>query len=103
MSKRLTMLEQLVSTGKADSFARYALALEYKSAGRNDDAMAAFTALREADPGYLAMYLMAGQLAFDTEDLPAARDWLNAGHALAVERGESKAQAEIEALLANCD
>lgn len=100
MSKRLIMLEGLVESGKADSFARYALALEYKSAERPDDAKAAFRALRQADPGYLPMYLMAGQLAYDTDDLASARDWLEAGLALAVERQESKARAEIEALLA---
>lgn len=100
MNKRLEMLEKMVAGGGADSFARYALAMEYRKAGRHADALATFGALREADPGYLPMYLMAGQLLIDTQRGDEAKGWLTAGIALAKQKGESKAEAELEAALA---
>jgi len=100
MNKRLEMLEKLVSGGKADSFARYALAMEYRKEGRVGDALAAFGALREADADYLPMYLMAGQLLIDERRGEEAKGWLSAGIALAKQKGEGKAQAELEAALA---
>ena len=102
MNKRLAYLEQLVETGKADSFARYALAMEYRKEGRPADALAAFQALREADPDYLAMYLMVGQLASEElEDPDTAREWLLAGKDLASSKGDTQALGEIEDLLAS--
>ncbi len=101
MNKRLAYLEQLVETGKADSFARYALAMEYRKDGRPADALKAFQALREADSDYLAMYLMVGQLASeDLKDPDTAREWLQAGKGLASSKGDSQALSEIEDLLA---
>ncbi|MBK8999096.1 MAG: tetratricopeptide repeat protein [Myxococcales bacterium] len=100
MNKRLEMLEKMLASGNADSFARYALALEYKREGRTEDALAAFTALREVDPDYLPMYLMAGQLLIDTRRSEEAKDWLLRGIELAKKKGEGKAQAELEAALA---
>ncbi|MBK7585321.1 MAG: tetratricopeptide repeat protein [Myxococcales bacterium] len=100
MNKRLEMLEKLVEGGKADSFARYALAMEYKKAERPDDALTTFEALRAADPDYLPMYLMAGQLLIDNRRGDEAKVWLSAGVELAKKQGESKAVAELEAALA---
>ncbi len=103
MNKRLAYLEQLVGSGKADSFARYALGMEYRKEERPHDAMAAFQALRDADPDYLAAYLMVGQVASELEDFDTAREWLEAGKALAAKQGDSKALGEIEDLLATLD
>lgn len=100
MNKRLEMLEKMLASGSADSFARYALALEYKREGRTEDALATFTALREVDPDYLPMYLMAGQLLIDARRGEEAKDWLLRGIELAKKKGEGKAQAELEAALA---
>jgi hypothetical protein len=96
MNKRLEMLEKLVASGKADSFARYALAMEYKKEERHDDALATITALREADADYLPMYLMAGQLLIDTRRGDEAKGWLTLGIELAKKKGDGKAQAELE-------
>jgi len=45
MNKRLAFLEKMAAEGKADSFALYALSLEYKAEGRIDDALAKQPAL----------------------------------------------------------
>lgn len=99
MNKRLQMLEQMLSSGNADSFARYALAMEYKKEGRAEAALQAFDALRTLDPGYLPMYLMAGQLLIDAHRGSEARVWLEQGIALAKEKKDGKTLAELEAAL----
>ena len=99
MNKRLEMLENLVAKGHADSFAHYALALEYRKAGRSDEALSLFERLRQKDPDYLAMYLMAAQTLFERQQREAAKPWLEQGLSLAERKGDGKAQAELQALL----
>jgi tetratricopeptide (TPR) repeat protein len=98
-SKRVEYLEKLVNDGKADSFAQYALALEYDKLERPSDAIAAFERLRASDPGYLPMYLMAGRLQLTSGHKSAALEWANAGIALAKQKGDSKAYGELSELL----
>lgn len=99
MNKRLAYLEQLIAGGQADSFARYALALEYIKVERKQDALAAFRALREAAPGYLPMYLMAAQLLAELGDVDGARAWASRGLELARQCGEAQAEGELGQLL----
>jgi predicted Zn-dependent protease len=101
MNKRLAFLEQTTSAGNADSFAWYALALEYKKEQRWDDAMAAFRSLRDKDPSYLALYLMAGQTLVEADRHPDAREWLEAGITLARSRNDAKTLGELENALAD--
>ena len=103
MSKRLEMLEKLARGGSADSFALYALAMEYRKEGRASDALATFESLRARDPEYLPMYLMAGQLLTDEERIAEARGWLEAGIELATRKGDMKAKSELSAALEACD
>jgi predicted Zn-dependent protease len=100
MSKRLNMLEQLTASGKADAFTWYALALEYKSAGRHADALRTFRALRDLDRDYVPMYLMAGSMLVETGALEDARAWLTAGIARAQAVGNDHARSEMEGILA---
>ena len=99
MSKRLEMLEMLIASGKADSFARYALALEYRSADRIDDALRAFGKLRESDAGYVPMYLQAGAMLSAAGRLDEARAWLQAGIDAARAKGDDHARSEMSDLL----
>jgi len=101
MNKRLEILEKMVKSGTGDSFARYALALEYRKENRLDEAIAAFCALRERDANYLPMYLMAGQIYVTLSRLAEARDWLTAGIGLAKSQGDHKALGELEAELSH--
>jgi tetratricopeptide (TPR) repeat protein len=100
MSKRLAYLEKVVADGAADSFARYCLALEYKGLGRTDDAVRAFTALREADPGYVPQYLMCGTMLVDAGRAEEARGWLETGVEVARKAGDTKALGELGDALA---
>lgn len=98
MSKRLLFLEKLVAEGKADSFAHYGLALEYRSLGRLDDALTTFAGLRANDPDYVAMYLMAGQILVEKGDKAEAIVWLDQGLAIAEKKRDSHAAGEIASL-----
>jgi predicted Zn-dependent protease len=93
------MLESLAASGKADAFARYALGMEYRSAGRADDALRAFAALRRDEPSYVPVYLMAGQVLADAGRRDEAVEWLRAGVEAARAKGDAHALGEIEALL----
>ena len=103
MSKRLAFLEKLVSDGKADSFGRYCYALELKGVGRIDDALAAFEALRDADPRYVPMYLMCGTMLLDAGRAADAGAWLSQGIDVASAAGDSKALGELKDALARCE
>jgi tetratricopeptide (TPR) repeat protein len=94
------MLEKMTAAGSADSFAWYALALEYKKEERVEDALRTFEALRARDPNYLPMYLMAGQMLLDTGRAGDARGWLEQGIELAQRKGDQKALGELEGALA---
>lgn len=100
MNKRLAFLEQTTRAGTADSFAWYALALEYRRESRTDDAVATFEALKARDPGYLPMYLMAGQTLIEAGKAELAVAWLDSGITLAREKGDGKALGELESALA---
>ncbi len=103
MNKRLEILEKMVKSGTGDSFAQYALALEYRKEDRVEEAIDTFCALRERDPNYLPMYLMAGQIYVTSARLAEARDWLTAGIGLAKAQGDHKALGELEAELSHAD
>jgi predicted Zn-dependent protease len=103
MSKRLEVLEKLGNAPNADSFARYGLAMEYRKEGRVADALAAFERLRDADPDYVPMYLMAGQMLLDEERAAEARVWLEAGVTAATKKGDSKAKNELLQALATAE
>lgn len=99
MSKRLEMLEKLTSSGKADSFAWYALALEYRSVQRIADAVRAFESLRELDRDYVPCYQMAGSMLASEGREPEARAWLEEGIARATATGNDHARAEMRDML----
>lgn len=103
MEKRLLFLEGLVQNGKADSFARYGLAIEYRRLGRPEDALKQFQSLRELDPKYVPQYLMAGQLLLSLGQKDEARAWLSAGIEQAKLASNSHALGELESALADCD
>ena len=99
-SKRLEVLLKMTATGKADSFAWYALALEYKGLGNPEEALATFNKLRATDPDYVPMYLMCGSMLIEAQRQDEAREWLASGLAVAKRKGDTHAAGEIEGALA---
>ncbi len=99
MSKRLLMLEQMIAKGSTDPFHHYAHAMELRSLGRQQDALAAFAAVRDRFATYVPTYLMAGQLAIELGDEGAARGWLTAGIEQAQATGNDHALSELQSAL----
>jgi hypothetical protein len=98
-SKRLDLLVAMAARPSADSFTHYALAMEYKSLGRTDEALSAFEALRARDPEYLPMYMMCGTMLAAEDKRPAARQWLEQGLAVARRQNQAHTMSELEAAL----
>ncbi|RLB62637.1 MAG: tetratricopeptide repeat protein [Deltaproteobacteria bacterium] len=97
--QRIETLERLTTSGTADSFTWYGLALEYASFGRIDDALATFETLRADNADYVAMYLMCGTMLLDSGRAKEAREWLECGVLKARELSEKHALAELEEAL----
>ena len=98
-SKRLDFLLKMTSSDKADSFTWYALALEYKSLARVEDALATFQSLRQRDVDYVPMYLMCGTMLVEAGRRDDAKEWLTSGLAIARKKGDGHAAGEIEGAL----
>lgn len=103
MSKRLAYLEKVTSEGSKDPFAWYALANEYTSLGRPDDALRTFEKLRDLDPTYVPQYLMCGQMLVSAKRPDEARVWLEQGVTAAQKAGNTHALGEIQTVLASLD
>lgn len=93
------MLLGFIAQKPSDPFPRYALALEYKNAGRLDEARAVFSELMSLCPDYTATYLHAGELLSKMGLKEDARSVFQTGITVASRRGDSHARGEIESAL----
>ncbi len=97
--QRIEAFRKLVEQRPDESFARYSLAMSYRSAGRNAEAAAAFEELLRRDPGYVAKYLMLGQVLESLgRDADAARTY-ERGVAVAAGANQSHARSELQQAL----
>ena len=62
MSDKIATLEQFLKEDPADTFSRYALALEYAKIEDVSKALFLLGQLKSIDPGYLALYYQLGKL-----------------------------------------
>lgn len=99
MPGRLEQLEQLVRQHPDDTFLRYAIAMEYVSAGRLEDAAAALDALIERDPDYSAAYHQAGRVAEKRERFEDAARYYKRGIEVAGRQGDLHAKKEMQEAL----
>lgn len=95
------MLQGFIAQKPRDPFPRYALALEYKNAGRLDDAQATFAELMTVEPSYTATYLHAGNVLVALGRRDEARSTYQAGIAVATRAGDTHARGELEGALAS--
>lgn len=94
------MLLGFIRQRPEDPFPRYALALEYKNAGRLDEARQLFVDLMAVSPDYTATYLHAGNLMVALGQIEEARKVYQTGVEACGRRGDSHARGEIEGALA---
>lgn len=100
MPSRLELLEKMVAAGHNDPFPYYGLALEYRSAGRLEDAVTLFATMRERFASYVPQYLMCGQILSQLGRRDDARAVLSQGISAARAARDAHALGELEGALA---
>lgn len=98
MSKRLEMFDKLLSAGSRDPFHHYARALELRSLARGTEALAALAQVTREFPDYVPSYLIAAQLAAETGDAGAAKEFCELGLLAAQRAGNDHALGELREL-----
>lgn len=96
---RLEVLQDMVKAKPTDAFSRYALAMELKGQGKNDDALKEFQTLTEKNADYVPTYLLYGQLLVNVGKADEAKKILTRGQAVAQQKGNMHAHGEISELL----
>lgn len=98
---RIDVIKKIAASQPNDPFPQYGLAMEYKNAGQAEEANAAFSALEERWPEYVAAYLMHGNLLASMHKLVEARAVYEKGIAAARNKGDGHALGELESALQN--
>lgn len=96
---RLAALQEILKDNPDDAFARYALGLEYSSAGETDAALSEFARLLAVHPDYTNGYFMAAQTLDRAGRLEEARTMLQQGIESARRTNNRHALSEMEAML----
>ena len=96
---RIALLSEILTADPDDTFARYALALEYSKAGQTEHALQEFKTLIEKNPDYTPAYFMAAQTLASASRADEARRMLIDGIASAVRTGNKHAQSEMTAMM----
>ena len=97
---RVTMLTEILSHNPGDAFARYGLAMEYSKSGEIERALEEFGKLLASHPDYAAGYFMAAQTLAKAQRIDQAKKMLADGIESARKTGDSHAQSEMDAMLA---
>jgi Tfp pilus assembly protein PilF len=96
---RLENLKKMLETDPQDTFARYALGLEYASSGENELAREMFEELRVLDPNYVATYYQLGKVYELLGDENGSRKIYEKGMYVAASQGDEHTKAELEQAL----
>jgi len=96
---RIEILKGFLKENAADSFSRYALALEYVKLGHHDDALREFETVQKNDPGYVATYYQLGQLYQKLGRRHDAEKTFRTGMVAAGKAGDDHTRGELEAAL----
>ena len=97
---RLAMLQQAVARTPDDPFPRYGLAMELRKLGQQNEARAAFAELLARHPGYVAAYLMYGNLLRALGERDEAKAVYERGAEAAAAAGNDHAHGELVAACA---
>ena len=100
MSRRNQLL-QMLRDSPNDAFLQYALAMEDRSAGEDEAALAGLRRVLNADRSYVAAYFMQGQILAGLGRYDDARAILQDGIAVAKTTGDAHAAGEMTELLAS--
>ena len=96
---RVTALQEILKEKPDDAFARYALGLEFSSAGDTDAALSQFEQLLAAHPDYTNGYFMSAQVLDRAGRDDEARAMLQKGIESARQTNNQHALSEMQAML----
>ena len=97
---RIEAIQKIVAQSPNDPFPRYGLAMEYKNAGRAEEAHQAFAELETRFPDYVAQYLMHGNVLASLHKIEEAKGVYERGIAAARKKGDAHALGELQGALA---
>lgn len=103
MSDRLEALKAMLEDDPADAFTRYALALELRSLGQVDEAIAELARLVKDAPDYVATYYQYARALQARGRIAEAKDAVRDGVGVATAAGDAHTKGELEDLLAELD
>jgi len=99
-NERIEHLRSVLQQEPGNTFARYALGMEYSSAGEVQAAVAEFRVLVEHNPDYANAYFMAAQaLARAAGQTAEVKRWLEGGIAASRRSGNRHAESEMQQML----
>jgi tetratricopeptide (TPR) repeat protein len=96
---RIEALTEMLSQDPGNAFARYGLAMEYSNTGQLELALQEFQKLLADHPDYTAGYFMAAQALAKGDQQEDAAKMLRDGITIAARKGDTHAQAEMQAML----
>jgi tetratricopeptide (TPR) repeat protein len=92
---RKQQIEEMLAEDPNDAFLRYGLAMEYVSAGQDEEAARCFQQLLQTTPDYVPGYMQAGRALTRLNRLDEAREVYQAGIAAARQKGDMHAAEEM--------
>lgn len=98
-SSRIDNLKEMLKTDPNDTFARYALGLEYLSLKDNENAKDIFEELKTLDPSYVATYYQLGKTYELLGDENEARKVYEKGIYVAASQSDNHTKEELEQAL----
>jgi tetratricopeptide (TPR) repeat protein len=96
---RKQQIEEMLADDPNDAFLRYGLAMEYVSAGHDEEAVRCFRQLLETTPDYVPGYMQAGRALERLDRVDEARAIFQAGIAQARQKGDMHAAEEMAGFL----
>lgn len=100
---RKQQLEEMLAVEPNDPFLRYGLAMEYVSAGADEDAVRCFRELLNVNREYVPAYLQLGQALTRLGRPTDAADVYRRGVAVARQTGDAHAAEEMQGFLATLE
>lgn len=97
--KRLEAFQRMVAEKPGEPFARYSLAMAWRSAGRDEEAAREFEELARRSPDYVPTWLMLGQVLEALGRVPDAARAYQEGVARAARAGDDHARRELDQAL----
>lgn len=97
--ERMEHLKSILLQDPRNTFAHYALGMEYSSLGETEAALNEFRTLLQVDANYANAFFMGAQVLQHADRIPEAIEWLRDGIACAHRVGNHHAESEMQSLL----